>query len=91
MKPFSIHKVQINTQQIHSVSIEKKQPNMLEITSIHCKNKILLHFLQILHIPNNRVSLHIFKELTPNTPSPGSKTKKKVLSHAPLAISPVLL
>ena len=76
MKPSSIHKIQINTQRIHSVSIQKKQPTMLKITSIHFKNKILLHFLQILHIPNNRVPLHIFKELTPNASSPGSKTKK---------------
>ena len=91
MKPFSIDKVQINTKQIHSKSIQKKQPTILKITSIHFKNKILLHFLQLLHRPNNRIPLYIFKELTPNTSSLDSKTKKKVLLHAPLTISPVLL
>ena len=91
MKTFSIHEVQINTQQIHPISIQKKQPTMLKMTSIHFKNKILLNFLQILHTPNNRVPLYIFKELTPNTSSLGSKTEKKVLSHAPLTISPGLL
>ena len=30
---------------------------MLKIPSIHFKNKILLHFLQTLHIPNNIIAL----------------------------------
>ena len=63
---------------------------MLKITSIYFKNKILLHFLQILHIPNNRVPLYILKELTLNTSSPSFKTKKKAPSRAPLTISPHL-
>ena len=44
-------------QQIDLVSIEQKQPTRLKITTICLKNELLLHFLQILHKPNNLISL----------------------------------
>ena len=44
MKPFSKYKVQINTKQIHSVSILKKQPTILKITSIHFQNIITFFY-----------------------------------------------
>ena len=63
MRPFNAHKVQNKVQKIHLVSIEPKLPTMSKITSIDLNNKIVLYSLQILHTPNNSVSLHILKEL----------------------------
>ena len=60
MKVFSAHNVQSKVQQIHWINIKPKLPTMSKITSIDLKNRILLHFLQLLHEPKNLVSLHIF-------------------------------
>ena len=79
MKPFSIHKVQINTQQIHSKSIQKKQPTMLKITSIHLKKNTITFFYKFSTDQIIEFLYIYFKELTPNTSSLDSKTKKKVL------------